>query len=59
MKYNRLSDDVAIALGLELMSKKKGGNPKYALTPEQQLQLKEIKNNGLLNHCKNRGIDFT
>ena len=59
MKYNRLSDDVAIALGLEVKSKTDLGNPKYALTPEQQLQLKEIKNKGLLAHCKNRGIDFS
>lgn len=59
MKYNRLSDDIAITLGLKVKSKPSdGGNPKYALTPEQQEKLKEIKNEGLLKHCVNRGIDF-
>lgn len=59
MKYSRLSDDTAKALGLRVKKKPSdGGNPKYSLTPEQQTELKKINNTGLFDYCKNRGIDF-
>ena len=60
MKYNRLSDETAMALGILPKPKHPDGtNPRYSLTPEQQDRLKEMKNSGLLNHCKSRGIDFS
>ena len=60
MKYNRLSDEIAITLGIKLKPKESDGtNARYPLTPEQQEKLKEMKNGGLLNHCKSRGIDFS
>lgn len=59
MKYNRLSDDTARALGLEVKPRTERGNPKYSLNPEQQAELKKINNKGLFEYCKNRGIDFS
>lgn len=59
MKSNiRLSSDEARLLGFDVKDKNDKGNPKYGLTPDQQQQLKEIRNEGVLAHCKMRGIDF-
>ena len=60
MKSNRLrlTKDEAGILGLDVKCRTDKGNPKYMLTPDQQQQLKEIRNKGVLAHCKIRGIDF-
>ena len=55
----RLNPDEARILGFEVKEKTNSGNPKYRLTPDQQQQLKEIRNEGVLAHCKMRGIDFS
>ena len=60
MKSNiRLTADEARVLGFGVKDKNDKGNPKYSLTPDQQQELKEIRNEGVLAHCKMRGIDFS
>ena len=60
MKYNiRLTADEARVLGFDVKDKNDKGNPKYSLTSDQQQELKEIRNEGVLAHCKMRGIDFS
>lgn len=55
----RLNTDEARILGFDVKERNDYGNPKYSLTPDQQQQLKEIRNEGVLAHCKMRGIDFS
>lgn len=55
----RLSDEEAIALGLEVKTHTDAGNPRYNLTPDQQKLLKEIRYRGLSELSKQRGFDMS
>lgn len=58
-KRLRLSSYEAEQIGLKVRERTNpSGNPKYILTPDQQEKLREIRNTGILDHCKSRGIDF-
>lgn len=55
----RLNNDEAALLGVKPKDKyPDGSNAKYSLTPQQQEELREIRNKGIVEHCVKRGIDF-
>lgn len=56
---SRLTDDIAIQLGLEPKIKKGKGNPKYYLNKDRVEQLKLIKAKGILDSCNSLEVDPT